>query len=206
MQIYRVTDHAFDAYGTIIEGLEADQLLEQLEKTESPKDHTIYVPDDPMLDALPVHEDLTQRIYGGMPIQIGYCNGTNYQLNCLEYHRGSEVNVARKDFILLLAKVTDIQDGELDTAKVKAFLVPANVAVRIYETTLHYAPCAEQFRVVVVLPKGTNTERPLVKECSFEDKLLWARNKWLLAHKDAPEAKQGAYVGLVGANLDIQRN
>jgi len=36
-----------------------------------------------------------------------------------------------------------------------------------------------------------------------EDKLLWARNKWLMAHPDAPEAAQGAYVGLTGKNITI---
>ena len=207
MQIYRVTDNAFKAYGAVIEGLEVAQLLDRLDgSTESPDDHTIYVADDSSLDALPIHRDLQDRVYGGMPVQIGYCNGTNCRLNCLEYHRGSEVNVSSRDFILLLAKVTDIQEGKLDTANVKAFLVPGGVVVQIYETTLHYAPCAENFRVVVVLPKGTNTDRPVIKPASFEDKLLWARNKWLLAHKDAPEAKDGAYVGLVGANLDIRRD
>lgn len=207
MQIYRVTDNAFKAYGAIIEGLDVTQLLNRLEdSTDSPDDRTIYVADDSTLDSLPVYGDLRDRVYGGMPIQIGYCNGTNFKLNCLEYHRGSEVNVSARDFILLLAKVTDIQDGKLDTAKVKAFLVPGGVVVQIYETTLHYAPCAENFRVVVVLPQGTNTDRPAIRPASFEDKLLWARNKWLLAHKDAPEARDGAYVGLVGANLDIQRD
>ncbi|MDD7202494.1 MAG: DUF4867 family protein [Sphaerochaetaceae bacterium] len=207
MQIYRVTDNAFKEYGAIIEGLEVSQLLGRLDdSTESPDDHTIYVADDSALDSLPVFVDVRDRVYGGMPVQIGYCNGTNFKLNCLEYHRGSEVNVSSKDFILLLAKVSDVQGGKLDTSKVKAFLVPGGVVVQVYETTLHYAPCAENFRVVVALPYGTNTGRPVIQPVSFEDRLLWARNKWLLAHKDAPEAKDGAYVGLVGANLDIQRD
>ena len=29
------------------------------------------------------------------------------------------------------------------------------------------------------------------------------KNKWLLAHAESGEAAQGAYVGLVGKNLDI---
>ena len=33
--------------------------------------------------------------------------------------------------------------------------------------------------------------------------MLFAANKWLLAHPDAPEAKNGAYVGLTGENIDI---
>ena len=36
-----------------------------------------------------------------------------------------------------------------------------------------------------------------------EDKMLWARNKWLLAHPDSAEAKQGAYIGLKGENITV---
>ena len=35
---------------------------------------------------------------------------------------------------------------------------------------------------------------------------MTARNKWLLAHAEAPEAQNGAYVGLVGKNLDIAKD
>jgi len=36
-----------------------------------------------------------------------------------------------------------------------------------------------------------------------EDNLLWAQNKWLLAHKDTAEAADGAHVGITGDNIDI---
>ncbi len=36
-----------------------------------------------------------------------------------------------------------------------------------------------------------------------EGALLWARNKWLLAHPDFPEAAAGAFVGLTGENLRL---
>lgn len=75
----------------------------------------------------------------------------------------------------------------------------------------HYAalcpPCDSAkgagFRVAVVLPRGTNTEKPDGTGALHEDKLLWARNKWLIAHPDTNEAKQGAFVGLEGENPDI---
>lgn len=76
-----------------------------------------------------------------MPYELGYCNGHNTKLNCLEFHRDSEFNLGTDDFILLLATLSDLEDGELDTAKVKAFKVPAGVMVEVYATTLHYAPC-----------------------------------------------------------------
>ncbi len=145
-----------------------------------------------------------------MPVQIGMCWGRNTRLNCLEYHRDSEVNIGSGEFILLLAKQDEITDGKLDTARVKAFRVPAGVAVEVYATTLHYAPCHvsedDGFRVAVVLPKGTNEAKPSITSITDEDNWLWARNKWLLAHSESNEASQGARVGLAGENIDIQND
>ena len=79
--------------------------------------------------------------------------------------------------------------------------------IEVYATTLHYAPCSADiekgFRVAVVLPYGTNTEKPEIEIKNEEDKWLMARNKWLIAHPDTAEAKAGAYVGLTGKNIDI---
>ena len=125
----------------------------------------------------------------------------------MEWHTCSEFNIAVRELVLLLAKREEIEDGKLDTAKVKAFRVPAGVLVEVYATTLHYAPCrsdaAKGFRVLVALPKGTNTDKPEIKNHGGDDALLWACNKWLLAHPDSAEAKAGAYVGLTGENIKI---
>ena len=153
--------------------------------------------------------EISEHCYGGMPVQLGWCNGHNTRLNCLEYHRDSEFNLGTEDFILLLAKQDEIVDGVLDTAKVKAFKAPAGVLVEVYATTLHYAPChcdpEKGFRVLVALPQGTNTDKPVIQNRTTEDKLLWARNKWLLAHPESSEAAQGAHVGLSGENIDIAK-
>lgn len=142
-----------------------------------------------------------------MRVQLGWCNGHNTKLNCLEYHRDSEFNLGTENFILLLAKQSEITDGVLDTAKVRAFWVPAGVMVECYATTLHYAPChtdpQKGFRVLVALPRGTNTDKPECPAKNWEDRLLRARNKWLLAHPESPEDADGAYAGLVGENIDI---
>lgn len=62
---------------------------------------------------------------------------------------------------------------------------------------------ARGFRVLVALPKGTNTAKPDVKNDGGDDPQLWACNKWLLAHPDSAEAKAGAYIGLAGENVHI---
>ena len=174
-----------------------------------PERGTVYEPAIEALETCGIFDAMQNRAYGGLPIQIGMCWGYNTKLNCLEYHRDSEINVGEQDFILLLAKEDEIEDGQLDTAKVKAFRVPAGTAVEVYGTTLHYAPCQTAktgFRVAVVLPKGTNTEKPAFEPQSEEDIWMTARNKWLLAHPDSGEAKSGAHIGLTGKNIDITEN
>lgn len=208
MEIKSVNSGDFTRYGKVVEGYDFTGILDKLTKTsEKPTDSVIYVPGDTSLEAMPVAAVIRDNLYGGLPIQIGYCNGYNRMLNCLEYHRGSEVNIAADDAVLLLAPLQEVQEGRLDTGSVEAFLVPAGTAVLLYETTLHYAPCnapeKDGFRVIIVLPKDTNTEKPEISVKNGEDRLLWARNKWLIAHPDAPEAKQGAFVGLAGTNITV---
>ena len=57
------------------------------------------------------------------------------------------------------------------------------------------------FGCVVGLPKDTNTA--LVD--SKESKLLWAKNKWLLAHtKNEGLVARGAVAGITGENFEIK--
>ena len=208
MRIYPVTGPEFKEYGQIVTGLEeaVAQLLPVLGSTPLPEG-TGYVPEEPRLQSLPAARVLADHLYGGMPVQLGWCNGHNTKLNCLEYHRDSEFNLGAEDFILLLAKQSQVKNGVLDTANVKAFRVPAGVLVEVYATSLHYAPChadpAKGFHVMVALPRGTNLERPAAEPLTPEDRLLWARNKWLLAHGESDEAAQGAVGRLTGENIDI---
>lgn len=208
MKIYSVYDPEFKPYGQIVDGMErtSAEILEVLKETPLP-DGITYVPEEPVLQELPAMVEISKHLYGGMPVQLGWCNGHNTRLNCLEYHRDSEFNLGTDDFILLLARQDEITDGVLDTAKVKAFRVPAGVMVECYATTLHYAPChtdaAKGFRVLVVLPMGTNGDKPVFAPKNWEDRLLRARNKWLLAHPESPEAADGAYIGLTGDNINI---
>lgn len=206
MKIYSVYDPEFAPYGKVLEGYDTAELVDAMLKIPF-GEGVSYEPAIDSLEACAIFEELSVNAYGGMPIQLGMCWGHNTKLNCLEYHRDSEVNIGSHDFILLLALESDIKDGKLDTACVKAFKAPAGVAVEVYATALHYAPChvneADGFHTAVVLPKGTNTEKPALTPKNEEDKWLWARNKWLLAHPETSEAAQGAYVGLVGENIDI---
>lgn len=208
MKIYSVNDPEFKSYGRVVTGMEETvaEILTALKTTPLP-DGVGYVPEDPVLQELPAAVEVSNHLFGGMPCELGWCNGHNTKLNCLEYHRDSEFNLGAEDFILLLARLDQVEDGKLDTSGVKAFRAPAGTLIEVYATTLHYAPChtdsEKGFRVLVALPMGTNTEKPHMEVTGGDDALLWARNKWLLAHPDSSEAAQGAYVGLAGENIDI---
>lgn len=204
-----VFDKEFAVYGKVVEGYDFAPLLKALrENSGKPADCTIYVPSDPALEALAAYRLLSDHLFGGMPVQIGYCNGHNRKLNCLEYHRNSELNITDDGVVFLVAPLWKMRGGRLDTGEVEAFAAPAKTAVLLYETTLHYAPVTapggEGFRVAVVLPRGTNTERPAAGPQLCEDRLLYARNKWLIAHPDSDEAKNGAFAGLTGDNITIE--
>ncbi len=210
MKIYSVNDPEFKNYGQVLEGYDTAELLTAMEAIPLPEAGTAYRAGIESLENCAVYADLRDRAYGGMPIQLGMCWGRNTKLNCLEYHRDSEVNIGSGDFILLLAKREEIEDGVLDTEKVKAFRIPKGIPVEVYATTLHYAPCHSvpggNFRVAVVLPKGTNTEKPAYEPANEEDRWMTARNKWLLAHPESKEARNGAHVGLRGVNIDIEED
>ena len=206
MKIYSVNDPEFSEYGKVLDGYDTAELISAMDSITLPADGVAYEPWIDSLEKCGIFKALSDNGFGGMPIQLGMCWGHNKALNCLEYHRNSEINIGSTDFILLLAKQEKIIGGVLDSADVKAFRAPAGAVVEVYATSLHYAPCQtsdDGFRVAIVLPRETNTdiERPAPK--NLEDKMLWARNKWLLAHEESAEAGQGAYIGIKGENLTV---
>ena len=204
MEIFSVGDERFRKYGKVWDGFECSKILKEMEHTPLPDD-VIYVPSVEEMEVLQEAVEFQNRVYGGLPIQIGYCNGNNHKLNALEYHRNSEINIAVTDMILLIGQLADVtSEHTYDTAKVEAFHVPAGTVVEMYETTLHYAPCNvgdNGFKCVVILPKGTNTEIDFVLPKTGEDALMTAKNKWLIAHEEA--GIEGAFNGLRGENLTV---
>ena len=207
MQVKNVNDLDFKKYGRVLKNYDFTEIIEKMKETPLPQD-VVYEPSIKMLEDLSIFEELKDREFGGLPIEVGYCNGNNNLLNAVEYHRSSEINIAATDLILLIGLLQDVEDDfSYDTSKIEAFLVPKGTAIEVYATTLHYAPCnADEngFRCVVVLPKDTNL--PLNKniEKTGEDALLFAKNKWIIGHKDTDLGEQGAFIGLRGENIYLK--
>lgn len=208
MIIKKVTDSDFKKYGQVLKNYDCSEIIEKMKSSTPLPSDVIYEPSIKELEELKIAEELRKREFGELPIQIGYCNGNNYILNAVEYHRTSEINIAVTDLILLIGCQQDIEDDfSYDTSKIEAFLVPAGTIIEVYATTLHYAPCnvkEDGFKCVVVLPRDTNLPLEEKIEKTGEDALLFAKNKWLIGHKDTDLIEQGAFIGLVGENISIK--
>ena len=99
MKIQNVTDASFRKYGKVLEGYDFTALIREMKHTPVPE-NVIYVASVEELESLDVARELQNKGYGGLPIEIGYCNGHNRKLNAVEYHRNSEINVAVTDLVL----------------------------------------------------------------------------------------------------------
>ena len=200
MKVYDVRDPEFAAYGRLIDGFDFSAVIERMKKLPIPE-QVEYVASCPRLESLPVFREFEQRFYGQLGAELGYCMGHNDSLNALEYHRGSEVNIAVTDFVVMIGRQQDIEPGcRYDTNKVQAFYVTEGMAAEFYATTLHYCACHVTeggYSHATFLPKGTNTELdPGIVPVTEEDRLLRAKNKWLIAHPDGgldPEVPAGLY-------------
>ena len=100
MKIYKVTDPEFRVYGKIVDGYDVQPIVDALLASTPLSDGVEYVPEDPILQNLEASRNIAPTLYGGLPVEFGWCNGHNTRLNCLEYHRDSEFNLPAEDLIL----------------------------------------------------------------------------------------------------------
>ncbi|NDL67014.1 DUF4867 family protein [Clostridiales bacterium F-3ap] len=208
--VHSVGDGRFKTYGRVLEGYDFNGLIRWMEmETEVPEEGNTYVPSVPEMESLPVCGRLQDGFFGGMDIEVGYCNGKNTTLNGMEYHKSSEINVAVTDCMLILGHVWDIHDNHFRVEDAEVFFLERGTAIELYATTLHLSPCRTSdagFKAVVILPRGTNTdlERP-VEPAEGQDRLLLMRNKWVMAHPERkPLLDRGAHPGIIGENLELR--
>ena len=193
MKIYSVNDKEFRAYGRVLDVDTAD-FVKAINNHEAVKEGVVYEPSVAEFEALPLSAIMKDKIYGEQPIEFGHCSGYNRKLNAVEYHRSSEVDIAATDLYLMLGKQQDIKPEKFTyaTEQIEVF---------------HFAPCSiepgKEFRCGVILPKHTNEALSKIDRQAGEDKLLFANNKWMIAHEDSGLGKDGAFVGLQGKNLEL---
>lgn len=204
MQIYGVDDASFAEYGRRITGADVAEIVEAGKNIAFPKEGSVYEASTPAFEKLEIADWIRRECYGELPTQVGYCYGHSNFLNAWEWHTSSEINIAVTDMVLILAKLSDYQGGNIDSAKAKAFLLKAGDMVEVYATSLHFCPCEvdkKGFGCVVALPKGTN----LPLEETVSNPLLFRKNKWLIAHEENEGLiARGVVSGITGPNYKIK--
>ena len=202
IQIHSVHEAVFASYGRFIEAA-TTEICAAAEKLPFPEEGSRYVAAEDSLEATEFAKRLREEYCGQLDEQVGICYGHSNRLNALEWHTCNEFNVAVRPLVLLLAKRGDMDEkGRLDAAKVKAFYLAQGEMIEVYSDTLHFCPCevtTDGFSSIVGLQRDTNL--PLQDR---KQELLWARNKWLIAHEDnAPLVARGAVPGIYGENWTI---
>ena len=201
-QIHSVHEAVFASYGRFIEE-DTTEICAAAEKLPFPEEGSRYMAAEASLEATEFAKRLREEYCGQLDEQVGICYGHSNRLNALEWHTCNEFNVAVRPLVLLLAKRGDMDEkGRLDAAKVKAFYLAQGEMIEVYSDTLHFCPCevtTDGFSSIVGLQRDTNL--PLQDR---KQELLWARNKWLIAHEgNAPLVARGAVPGIYGENWTI---
>ncbi|AUD63837.1 hypothetical protein BK010_09640 [Tenericutes bacterium MO-XQ] len=210
LELYAISHESFKAYGNILDSkhfLEYFKYLDQY--TSIPEKDNIYIAHDNDILKNLKDDDSLNRIFGFFQFQTGYVNGHNTKLNALEYHKSSEVIVALTPVVLLLGLHEDIKNQSYDTKSIKAFYIPEYTVIELHPRVLHFSPCKTMnsgFKCGIVLPMGTNTEFIKLDDVETEEDLyLFKTNKWLLVHKEHQKMIDlGAYVGIIGKNIEIK--
>lgn len=208
-EIQTVKSESFKEYGEIFEGLTFPKMEAFVRSTDMPEEE-FYNPCAEELMKIGEEADyIKDYIFGQVPCQIGYYNGRCTKLNAVEYHKCSEFLVVMEDAVLILGKLTDIENGKLDSSRMKYFFVEKGTCVELYATTLHWAPCVAGpggVRQIVVQSLGTNTPLPKkLEDRNGDNKYLLERNKWVLIHEEAKaRMSEDAYIGIVGENPEIR--
>ena len=207
-KIFSCHDPLFQPYGRILEGYDFSGYVEYASEFENPSEGVEYKPGIPAMESLSVTKKIENSVFGELPVQVGWCRGRNSILGAFEYHKSSEVVVAVTDCILILGQTKDICENFYDTADARIFYLKQGEGVELFSTTLHFAPAETGeggFCSIIILPQGTNSDLTYSEIFSGtgEERLLFARNKWLLAYPESKQSARGAFPGLRGEIIRI---
>ena len=217
-RVRSVAEERFRTYGRVWKGIPAAELIRIAERsTPIPDTGNVYVPSNPDFESVAETETVRSVVFGGLPVQAGYCNGRNSRFNGFEYHKVPEVDIAVTDFCLALGHSWEITDGlTYDISRAEVFFVPRGTVLELFGTTLHLSPLRTEesgFKAIVILPRGTNT--PLSEaekqaaatafaDGNAEARLLLQKHKWVIAHPEREILiRQGAHAGVTGINKGL---
>jgi hypothetical protein len=151
--------------------------------------------------------------FGGMPVQIGYCNGHGNHLGGMEWHLCPEGTICLTEGVFFLGRQTDMDSFHFDTKNAVAFFAEKGMCFLLHPMTLHLAPSQvtkEGFRSIIILEKGTNTplddatKQIIHASDSLEFKTLFMKNKWMIAHESNQKLIERGVLPLVsGVDYEV---
>lgn len=208
LEILTLDDPTFRQYGMCHPEVPVPGMMKEFILAHQPETEEFYIPCEQALMDMEESRIFKENLFGQVPCQIGYYYGKCTKLNAVEYHKCSEVLVLFEPAVLVLGSVWDIEDGKLDSSKMKLFYVPEGTCVELYATTLHFSPLTVTKKGVIQIvaqAAGTNTPLTQKKEGRIStDPYLLERNKWVLAHKEyVGSLGEGAYEGITGENITL---
>lgn len=202
-KIYSVTDEKFKRYGRVIDFIDSKEIVNVAKTIKNPDNGTLYKASEEKFEKLPIAKEISEKLFGQMEVQVGYCHGYSSCLNGTEWHTSSEINIATTPLVLIVANQWEMTDYKIDSSLFNAFYLAEGTVIEAYATTLHFCPCQvtdDGFGLVVALPKGTNTDL----DKKSDNPLLFRKNKWIIAHNDNPALiERGVVPGISGENIKI---
>ncbi len=203
LSIYSVHDEEFKKYGRVYD-IDTDEIVQACKSIPLPETGSSYQLSVEELENLKSSELFKEMTFGGCEAQVGLCMGYNSEMNALEFHKSSEINIAVTPLLVLLGLEYEMEGNRYDSSKIKAFYLESGTMVEIFGTTMHFCPCQVSdngFSNVVVLPKDTNA----LLDKPSKDELLFKKNKWLVCHENNENLiKIGVYPGIYGENYKIK--
>ena len=203
LNIYSIRDEKFKKYGKVYD-IDTNEVVEICKNIPLPEVGSSYQLSVAELEASASADMIKEIAFGGCEAQIGLCMGFNTEMNAMEYHKSSEINIAVTPLVVLLGCSYDIDGKRYDSSNIEAFYLESGEMIEIYGTTMHFCPCQvsdEGFSNIVVLPKNTND----LLDKPSGDELLFKKNKWLICHeKNEALINKGVFPGIYGENYCIK--
>jgi len=213
MGLLPVSAPGFEQFGRLLDAYDPTEVAARAKAILPRSDKVVYEATVRVLEQPSrFNAAIARRVFGGMPVQVGWCHGKNLRMAGLEYHKGNEVLVCLADVVLLVGDVRDIVFGDeitYDAAEVQAFYAPEGSVIELHSWCLHFAPIHVEeegsFATLVYLPRTTNEPLTYSVERVGESKLLFAINKWLIVHPGATAlVDEGAYPGITGEDIYLK--
>lgn len=109
ISIYSVHDDEFKKYGCVYD-VDTDEIVQACKNIPLPESGSSYQLSIEELETLKSSELFKEMTFGGIEAQIGLCMGYNSEMNALEFHNSSEINIAVTPLVVLLGLRYEIED------------------------------------------------------------------------------------------------